>query len=509
MMKPIYILMFIFLIGFVSGEGLNNPYSYNLFPDTIIDNSVSSNISNVLNTTTLGQISDANSTQFTNVDGILNVDETFFNGLYCELNGCAMDGDINMALFDIRNVDNLFAPATFNIDTGDQLNLAIDGTVEVALLDGFFLPALNNDVDLGSTGIDWKDIYYAGTLIGGGTGGGAIFDDVVNMNFNAINNAFSISIGSSATSKNAISQPNVFGDSTKWDLDADFDNQGFLQILMANNGAFQFSNNIFQMTTKTANSGGNIITLTKADSIIVADDILFTTNIQGTDSLLRNALREFTIADEEWGSDKNNASTIRELHIQDGTNTDNLVNVVIRNTAHRQDFLTNVNFTGDISLESDTAKFYLGLSQDVSQTFDGTNYIINAEVGTPNVSWTGFNGYVFDKNFTNTDLLNCDTIDTDANGLFSCGTDGGGGADVKSGSLIVTENSPVQVVFTTAFTGTPYCAITPNEDFDGTDTAWVTQAPNTTAITIDWDDGAGGGGVAGNVSWICTDGGDT
>lgn len=91
---------------------------------------------------------------------------------------------------------------------------------------------------------------------------------------------------------------------------------------------------------------------------------------------------------------------------------------------------------------------------------------------------------------------NCDTITT-----------GGGGADVKSGTVSITEGTPQTITFNTAFSGTPYCTCT-LEPGAVDETCWISTAASTTAVSFDWDNSAGGPAASTNVNWICTDAGD-
>jgi len=65
--------------------------------------------------------------------------------------------------------------------------------------------------------------------------------------------------------------------------------------------------------------------------------------------------------------------------------------------------------TGSVTIDSNSGRLYLGANQEASIYYDGTNLEINhANVAFPNIP-------------------NCDTIDTDAFGVVSCGTDDGAG----------------------------------------------------------------------------------
>ncbi len=55
--------------------------------------------------TNLGELTNTNSSQFYNNAGVLSALKSWWDGLYCELTGCTMIGDIDMGGNDILNVD--------------------------------------------------------------------------------------------------------------------------------------------------------------------------------------------------------------------------------------------------------------------------------------------------------------------------------------------------------------------------------------------------------------------
>ena len=60
--------------------------------------------------TGLGQLDDVNGTQFSNNGGTLNALKSWWDGLYCQLTGCTMAGDIDGGdnhLFNFNNVMEL------------------------------------------------------------------------------------------------------------------------------------------------------------------------------------------------------------------------------------------------------------------------------------------------------------------------------------------------------------------------------------------------------------------
>ncbi|OGY26664.1 MAG: hypothetical protein A2Z24_01040, partial [Candidatus Woykebacteria bacterium RBG_16_44_10] len=87
----------------------------------------------------------------------------------------------------------------------------------------------------------------------------------------------------------------------------------------------------------------------------------------------------------------------------------------------------------------------------------------------------------------------------------------GGGATVKSGVQPVTEGTPVTVTFATAFSTTPYCAVSVDLSGSGSASggyAWLDSAPTTAQVVFNYSDNAGGAAKTENVNWICTDAGD-
>ncbi len=57
----------------------------------------------------------------------------------------------------------------------------------------------------------------------------------------------------------------------------------------------------------------------------------------------------------------------------------------------------------DFTIQSDeTGSYFQGFSRDVSINFNAFDWIFNAEVGTPNVNWTGFASYQFDNDINQT-----------------------------------------------------------------------------------------------------------
>ncbi len=102
-MERINLLIIIILfstlnISFLSAE----EFGYNLIePDPFDNNTAFVNESANWVTTSLGVLSDVNSTQFSNQGGVLTAMKSWWDGLYCQITGCTMGGDIDMDGNDI------------------------------------------------------------------------------------------------------------------------------------------------------------------------------------------------------------------------------------------------------------------------------------------------------------------------------------------------------------------------------------------------------------------------
>lgn len=67
--------------------------------------------------TDIGSLSTVNATQFSNNGGVLTAIKSWWDGLYCELTGCTMSGDINMDGNNITNINLLKFDTTICTDT--------------------------------------------------------------------------------------------------------------------------------------------------------------------------------------------------------------------------------------------------------------------------------------------------------------------------------------------------------------------------------------------------------
>ncbi len=87
------------------------------------------------------------------------------------------------------------------------------------------------------------------------------------------------------------------------------------------------------------------------------------------------------------------------------------------------------------------------------------------------------------------------------------GTGGGGGADVKSGTVTVTCGTSVAVSFTTAFASTPDVVACVNASAPQLDLVRV-KSITTSGFDIQFHKGHGGSTHVRPIDWIATDAGD-
>ena len=88
------------------------------------------------------------------------------------------------------------AHANIDFSTDNEINFDIDGTAQVKLQDGALVPVADNDIDLGTSSLEFKDAYFDGTvtsdafagpLTGSLTIGGHLVDDIdIGSEFNDV-----------------------------------------------------------------------------------------------------------------------------------------------------------------------------------------------------------------------------------------------------------------------------------------------------------------------------------
>ena len=95
------IFLMVIVTSFVSAQGLKVP-----FGSSGINYSINTNSSDYWNTN-LGALGNANTTQFSNNGGVLNIIEGWVDSLWCRLTGCTMEGTIDMNDNPITNIEYL------------------------------------------------------------------------------------------------------------------------------------------------------------------------------------------------------------------------------------------------------------------------------------------------------------------------------------------------------------------------------------------------------------------
>jgi len=89
--KLMILVLFVLLVSFVSGAISFNSIGNGSTADTTIINP-----------------NQFNTSQFNDDGGILNAVRSWWDGLYCKLTGCTMEGDIDMDGNDINNAGNIY-----------------------------------------------------------------------------------------------------------------------------------------------------------------------------------------------------------------------------------------------------------------------------------------------------------------------------------------------------------------------------------------------------------------
>ncbi len=116
-MKKFIILILFLVLALTLGSSQSiydncEIYGNCIEPITFDNNTAFVNSSGIWVTTSLGPLSDANSTQFESNGGVLTAVKSWWDGLYCQLTGCTMTGDIDM---DNNNINNVALINGFNI----------------------------------------------------------------------------------------------------------------------------------------------------------------------------------------------------------------------------------------------------------------------------------------------------------------------------------------------------------------------------------------------------------
>ena len=206
-------------------------------------------------------------------------------------------------------------------------------------------------------------------------------------------------------------------------------------------------------------------------------------NVSNTSSL-NNTQTNFTISGIPNGKYIWNALVNDGVSSAFATNNFTFTVNVLENGSSENVFINN-NLTVVNNISASRGLFnFLGSS--ISRILKG--WFIDLDVsGTSNLT-----GNVY---LSNTSCSSGQVLTTNSsNGLVSCTTV----TNIKSGTVNVTEGSPVVITFATPFANTPYCTASVDLSGSGSATkgfAFFTHAPNTTAIRVDWGDTGASGTV--------------
>jgi len=146
-MKKLYLsLALLFMIGFASSLELGNSTvtGVNMIPEPppAFDNNTANVNSSEFWVTNLGSLDNANSTQFANSGGTLNLQESWLNGIYVPYQGA--NQDLNLS----NNSDILIGTGSAKIGSGSFSNrLSLDGglsTIEIKDSNSFYLTSATN-----------------------------------------------------------------------------------------------------------------------------------------------------------------------------------------------------------------------------------------------------------------------------------------------------------------------------------------------------------------------------
>lgn len=100
MAKKALVILTLLIFTIIPMTSAANDFAYNrLYTDTqVIDGfNYSINVNSSENwITDIGSLSTVNATTFSNQGGVLNVIKSWWDGLYCQLTGCTIDGDFNV-----------------------------------------------------------------------------------------------------------------------------------------------------------------------------------------------------------------------------------------------------------------------------------------------------------------------------------------------------------------------------------------------------------------------------
>jgi len=258
----------------------------------------------------------------------------------------------------------------------DTLAFSAGGTAQFTMADGAIAPVTDNDVDLGTSSLEFKDGYFDGTL----------HADAINLNGTAITSTAAElnildGVTSTATELNIMDGDTSATSTTVADADRVVmnDNGTMVQVAVTDLAAY-FDDEITAMPNLT--SVGTLTTLT-VDNVIVngttighTDDTDLITLADG----VATVAGEISVTTLDIGG-TNVTSTAAELNILDGVTSTatelNYLDITTLGTSQASKAVT-VDSNGDLVIP-DSDKFKFGTGSDMQLYHDGSNsYITNA-----------------------------------------------------------------------------------------------------------------------------------
>ena len=258
----------------------------------------------------------------------------------------------------------------------DTLAFTAGGTAQFTMADGAIAPVTDNDVDLGTSSLEFKDGYFDGTL----------YTDAINLNGTAITSTAAElnildGVTSTATELNIMDGDTSASSTTLADADRVVVNDaGTMKQVALTDFETYFESALDTLSNVT--SLGTLTTLT-VDNVIVngttighTDDTDLITLADG----VATVAGELSVTTLDIGG-TNVTSTAAELNILDGVTSTatelNYLDITTLGTSEASKAVT-VDSSGDLVIP-DSDKFKFGAGSDMQLYHDGSNsYITNA-----------------------------------------------------------------------------------------------------------------------------------
>lgn len=445
MRKYLFLLFGIFFISFASAIQAVNPYSYNTLEIQDFNITVTSaNISNVWNTTSLGELTDANPIQFESVGGSLSIMLSWLNSQIVLITSNLFDQSLNttddvtfnnlsltgnLSIDGVGNIIEFTAPTdrVFTItgpegssdvkfETNQAYRFITDGLARLLITDaltevrfGFEVDGetlMNDNLNVTGNVTIEEDLNVTGDVeIQGDTGIG------IGPGLNPL--TLFQDDAATGTSSGLIIQQDGGGDSRlafvsdiqAWamgiDKSSDYDFKiamgdgsigGSTAIAINTNGKVRIVNQLGVATSFADGTAPFVVRGPSNNGMALKAQtgprIFFDEGNDGAET----QISMFGVGAGD------NAFLMRQF---DGSGTDVILDLETGGgRASVGTNILNILHDGTLKLMLDNAMFFQGLGDDVSQTFNGSDRVVNAEVGSPNNYWTGFAGYIFDNDLT-------------------------------------------------------------------------------------------------------------